>query len=321
MNKRHVLLAVKILVSGGLIWVIVGAVDFQAASDKFLSANLKFISLATFFFIIQVMIGVIRWSAILVAIDAFLALKHCLRFCLIGIFFNQGLPSAFGGDAVRVYLTYKHGLNFFSAINGVILERATTVLTLVPILLLSSPFFIDKMEFENATWFNPTVYIFSISTIVGLSILMFLDRLVRQFPNWRFIEALAILARDTRKVFLTRHSTRTLGWSLLGHVNVCLVVYFLGLSLQLKISWLECLVLFPPVLLVITIPVSIAGWGVREGAMVAALGLIGVPVEGAVVLSIMYGLLGLLPAIPGGLFWLVNPDKKVEPIGKISKNL
>ena len=79
--------------------------------------------------------------------------------------------------------------------------------------------------------------------------------------------------------------------------------------------------LFPPVLLVITIPVSIAGWGVREGAMVAALGLIGVPVEGAVVLSIMYGLLGLLPAIPGGLFWLVNPDKKVEPIGKISKNL
>ncbi len=321
MNKRLLLLAAKILISGGLIWLIMGAVDFQAASNKFLNANLKFISLATFFFFVQVLIGVIRWSAILLAINAFLDFKHCLRFCLIGIFFNQGLPSAFGGDAVRVYLTYKHGLNFFSAINGVILERATTVLTLVPILLSLSPFFMDKMEFENSAWFNPAVYIFSISAVVGLSVLMFLDRLVRKFPSWGFIEALAILAGDTRKVFLTRHSMRTLGWSLLGHINVCLVVYFLALSLQLKISWLECLILFPPVLLVITIPVSIAGWGVREGAMVTALGLIGVPLEGAVVLSIMYGLLGLLPAIPGGLFWLANPDKRVEPIGKISKNL
>ena len=55
-----------------------------------------------------------------------------------------------------------------------------------------------------------------------------------------------------------------------------------------------------------------AGLGVREGAMITAFGLIGVPSEGTLVLSIMYGLMGLLLAVPGGIVWRMSTDKKVE---------
>ncbi len=69
-----------------------------------------------------------------------------------------------------------------------------------------------------------------------------------------------------------------------------------------------------PALLVTTLPISIAGWGVREGAMVAAFSLVGVPVEGALVLSILFGLLILLISLPGGVVWMLSGDSRADVI-------
>ena len=74
----------------------------------------------------------------------------------------------------------------------------------------------------------------------------------------------------------------------------------------------------PPVLLVMTLPISIAGWGVREQAMVAAFALVGVPGEGALALSIMFGLMGLITGLPGGVVWLISSDKKILKINEFS---
>ena len=65
----------------------------------------------------------------------------------------------------------------------------------------------------------------------------------------------------------------------------------------------------PLVVLIMTIPISIGGWGVRETAMVALFGLIGVSNEGALVLSVLIGLVGMVSALPGGLIWLLSRDK------------
>ena len=80
------------------------------------------------------------------------------------------------------------------------------------------------------------------------------------------------------------------------------------MGLDLEVTFLDCLVLVPPVLLIMTIPISIGGWGVREGAMVALFGLIGVPGHGALALSVMFGLVGIAVAVPGGIVWLISRD-------------
>jgi len=59
-----------------------------------------------------------------------------------------------------------------------------------------------------------------------------------------------------------------------------------------------------PVALVANLPISVGGWGVRETAMIALFGLIGVPASATLVLSIQLGLLSLIVALPGGLLWL-----------------
>ena len=319
MSKKHIALGLKFLVSGGLIWLLVDGIDLGAAKDRILGADLKILGLVLLVSVVQILICVVRWRAVLDAINAVLSFVEGLRLYLIGFFFNQALPSSVGGDAVRVYKAYKGGMSLGCAINGVMLERVAVVLGLVLLVVLATPFFIDRVGPDEAAWIVPAVSVLGFGGLAGLVFLMFLDRLPSTFSRWRVVRGVAVLAADTRRVFLSPlHSFKALGWSLAGHVNVALAVYLMGVSIGLEITWLDCMVLMPPVLLVMTLPISIAGWGVREQAMVTAFGLIGVPGEGALALSIMFGLLGLLFGLPGGIVWLMSSDRKIKDIDEIS---
>jgi len=80
------------------------------------------------------------------------------------------------------------------------------------------------------------------------------------------------------------------------------------------VSILDCMVLMPPVMLVTTLPISIAGWGVREGAMVAAFAMVGVQADDALALSFLFGVTSIIFALPGGVLWLLMTDKKIDII-------
>jgi hypothetical protein len=74
--------------------------------------------------------------------------------------------------------------------------------------------------------------------------------------------------------------------------------------MSLDLEWHNMLFIVPFVTLASAIPISIAGWGVREGIMVVSLGYLGVVPEQALVLSILYGVLMLVSSIPGLIIWL-----------------
>jgi hypothetical protein len=54
------------------------------------------------------------------------------------------------------------------------------------------------------------------------------------------------------------------------------------------------------------IPVSIAGWGVREASMIVALSYAGVGAADAFAISVAFGLINVIAGIPGGIFWLTG---------------
>ena len=74
--------------------------------------------------------------------------------------------------------------------------------------------------------------------------------------------------------------------------------------MKLDLAWQGILLIVPVVTLFTLIPISIAGWGVRESVMIIGLGYLNVPPEEALALSILYGLLMAMIALPGGFIWL-----------------
>ena len=93
-------------------------------------------------------------------------------------------------------------------------------------------------------------------------------------------------------------------YSIAIHVISIFVLYILAISLGITIDFLTSFALFAIVIFSMLIPISIAGWGVREGVMVVLLGLIGISSESALALSILYGIILTIVGLMGGIFWL-----------------
>ncbi|SFV59233.1 hypothetical protein MNB_SM-4-1688 [hydrothermal vent metagenome] len=102
------------------------------------------------------------------------------------------------------------------------------------------------------------------------------------------------------RILLIKH----ISISVIVHLFSVLTMYGLSLALGLDLSFQTLLIAVPPVFLLTIIPISLAGWGVREGAMVGVFMLIGADQTKVLAMSILYGLLLILSAAPGTYFWI-----------------
>lgn len=315
MSKKAIALILKFAISIGLIWYLLHNIDLSSAWTRMLGADPVNLTISGFVMSVQILISIFRWRAVMVAIDAVLPFWLALRIYLIGLFFNQVLPSSIGGDAVRVYKSFKAGLSIQASMHCVMLERVVTVFTLLILVTISAPFFQGHGGQSDSKWMLTFSVMMLSAGIGGIAFLMVLDRIPQKFRSWRFVRALSDLASDTRRTFLSPVQTpQVLGWGILGHIAIAGSVFFIAKSINLQVTILDCMVLMPPVMLVTTLPISIAGWGVREGAMVAAFALVGVAPDDALVLSILFGMMAVVFAIPGAITWLLTTDKVIEVI-------
>ena len=308
MTKKHLLIALKVVVSIGLMSVLIGGIDLGAERDRIMSANLGLLLAAAAVLAVQMGVGGARWWSVMRAIESPLPWLEFTRLFWIGGFFSQALPSSVGGDPIRIYMTYKEGnIPLIKAINGVMLERVVAIVGLVILVAMVQPSFLPKIDENTRMLTILSLSLLAAGTIAGIVVLMCLDKLPESLTRFRLIRGMHALAGDTRKLFLhPMNAGLALFFGVLTHVNISFCVYLLAQSLALDVTVLDCMVLMPPVLLVTTLPISIAGWGIREGAMTVAFGLIGVSQGGAVVLSLSMGLLAVAVMIPGGIVWLMG---------------
>ena len=87
---------------------------------------------------------------------------------------------------------------------------------------------------------------------------------------------------------------------------MCLFAYACAQALGIDLSLIEALALIPPAILFSMLPISIAGWGVREGAMVTTLSIAGISETDAFTLSILFGILMAVLSMAGGFVWVFH---------------
>jgi uncharacterized membrane protein YbhN (UPF0104 family) len=108
--------------------------------------------------------------------------------------------------------------------------------------------------------------------------------------RWRIVRGIAALARDTRSLFLhPGYASLLLVTAVAGQVALAAAVLILASGLGLGVRFIDCLVVMPAVVLVSSLPISVAGWGVRELAMVTAFGMLSVPPDSALAFVRRFG--------------------------------
>ena len=308
-GRRLLLTMLKVVVSALLIGYLLDANDLSAIGRHLSSIPSGSMLLALLVLSVSVILVSLRWMFILRGIGTYLTLGPALHIVLIGMFFNQVLPSTVGGDAVRTWRLYKAGVAFGASFRSVVLDRLAALVGLVLLVALGLPF-VSSITTDAAAFWSLTAIV--VSAGGGMVLLLSLDKLPLPWLRQGPLRVLDDLAVDARRLFFTPiPAGSSLGLSIIIHVGSAMTVLILALGMKIEISALDCAILVPPVILVSVLPISMAGWGVREGAMITALDFAGVSSTDALALSLIFGLVVLVTGLPGGVLWFIRS----RPVG------
>jgi uncharacterized membrane protein YbhN (UPF0104 family) len=237
----------------------------------------------------------------------------CILFCVAN-FFGQVLPGGIGSDAVRVWKTHRGGMPLRIALTSVALDRLVALLGLLLLVAMMQPALQTRLP-EHLAWLFPLLAAAGIACTVGLGLL---DHFPLASSRFAVVRAAHALAADTRSVFFRPgHAAKVVVVTLLSHVNLALVVWVLACGLGVNVPVADTIVLFSQVLVVSMLPLSIAGWGVREATMVILFGHAGVSAEHSLTVSTLFGIGTVLTALPGGLIRLISKER-VPPIKELA---
>jgi hypothetical protein len=90
-------------------------------------------------------------------------------------------------------------------------------------------------------------------------------------------------------------------------------------GLSISLSFIDCAVVFSPTVIAALVPITLGGWGLREGALVVLLRFYGIGGEQALLLSLLFSFALLIGTLPGLAVWLVNFPTSPEQ-GKVPKH-
>lgn len=311
----------KILVSVLLIWFLFTrsglSLDTLAAS---LSApRWPWLAAALAAFALSALGGAIQWGWLLRGAGLRTPRGEILRVYFVGLFFNNFLPGNVGGDAVKVFDLGRREGRTAAVFGGTVLDRllglfALTLLALAAVLLAG----------VLGTRLPP-VYPLVLALLVWLGILALLlsrrisgvaEALLRRLP-WprlgdRFVSVRDEFATYRRRPFLL---VRVLAWALgvqgLRVATHILVAAGLGLALG-EGRILQLFVLVPMLGILISLPVSFNGLGLREVAaadLFVAVGVVGLAADAVAVEFLAY-VVQVLVSLAGGLLFLLGPRRR-----------
>jgi len=303
-GKKTIIVLTKFMVSAGIIVLVVRDLDLSSLEADLLAVKVHMLALAMALLFAQTFVLCNRWILILRAIGVSLDWVAGWRIVLASAWFNQVLPS--GGEAVRIWMLRRHGIKWSQTLSSIVADRFIGLLTLGFLILLGMPFLISRI--------HDTVLLSAVAAIVaaayfGAIVLMMLGRLpgrmtavlpVRIMQFATLLEA-PLLARAGRKALFSS--------AIVVHLLTVTASYTLAIGVDAGLSALDAFVLVPLVIMAAAVPLSIGGWGIREGAMVGALGLVGIASDKALAISILLGLCNLVVGFIGGAVWLLAPER------------
>ena len=297
-------IVLKIAISLTLIAIVLHALDVTDLVLHFAKIDAVTILLVISIALSVALLHAARWLAVIKASGVKFTFKNALQLVLIGHFFNQTLPSSVGGDAVRIWCAYRAGLNFGIAASTVIVDRAFTLFSLLLLTAAGLPWLFEIVTDPAARWALSAVLF---GGIAGFGAFLAPSHLPQFMSRRRVVRALLGLAALARKVmFSGRYVVPVIALSALSYIGFSIIVFYLMTAMQFAITLKDCVLLVPPVILVSVLPISIAGWGVREGAMVVAFGFIDVPAGAAFAVSVLFGLTLAVASLPGAWLWWLS---------------
>jgi glycosyltransferase 2 family protein len=306
LRNRTLRLVATLVVTGLCTAYLVWKIDLGQTLHVLAGAELGYFVAA-----VAIMIGSVwpmawRWQQLLRARGIHDPLSWLTRAYFVAYTAGQLLPTAVGGDAVRIYETARRHTGRGGDVAGsVLLERALGGAATLALAAVGFVLAIGRYPVGPYLWIEGA---FVIGTIV-LAVALFSRRvrplLAKTVPFLRVIR----LERPIRAAYEGIHAYRDHPGLLLGVFSLTLVVqavrvlaiWFAGLAVGVDLSPRPYYVMGPLLFLVLLVPFSVNGIAVRETFFVSFLGRLGVSADEAFATGFLFFVVTLCLSLPGAL--------------------
>ncbi len=326
---RNLLQVLKICVAVGLVsWLVrTGKITLEPFQRLFSSPLLLFAVMV--FSLITIFLGALRWHLLLKPQSTQLPFKRIISLAFMGLFFNYAIPGTVGGDVVKGYYLFKEipESKLFAA-TSILMDR---ILGLIGLLILGVlAFFILWPEYHSSELFcsmgialtalSLSSVLFMILCLAPRNILSSFTGPVQRLPGGKF----AVKVYLSFRVYNHHQAllAKALSLSLLGHICSITMLFSVGEALGYQnITLAGFFFAFAVGSLVAAIPISPAGIGVGQSALLAIFTLLQgqATTLGPTVATISQGVQGIYSLVGAGIYFLYFGGNKTIQAGASQK--
>lgn len=310
----------NLAVSAGVLAFLLWQIDVAKTVELIGSSDLLPLAGALAIFLVTTWMMAWRWQALLAAKGIREPLSWLTKLYFIGYAASNVLPTSIGGDAVRIVEhNRKRGVAMGEAAGAVLMERAIgSVGTLI---MVAAGLVLAIGRYDDIA----VLIWLEIAFVVAMAIcgvLLFSKRVARSYsllvPAVRAVR----LERAARSLYRAMHEYRSAPRALLAVLAVTLVIqltrtvaiWLCGESVGVELSPLVYIVLGPLLFLVMMVPFTINGLGVREVFFVEFLARFDVDANTAFATGFLFFAVTVVNSLPGGAIMLWRSLRGLRPM-------
>ena len=291
--RRWLIACTQIVVSISLIvWIFLN-IDLQNTLQLLAATNIFPLVFCVISLAVLVIPAAIRWHWFvgrfmpdgMVPPDLGLA----IRINTVNVALNQFLPSTLGGDLYRVIIAKSLGLSLLRSTGATAADRLSAFVILI---VISGPALIITLaSLRGIVWLPQNAIWLTLVAVIGFFLLCWV---FIQKHEMKFASAFALFQSFGRANGLISRVVLT---SLIIQFATLAVMIATAKILGIEIGAFSLFGIMAASLMASRLPISVAGWGVREGVLVSFLSAYGVAAEKAFATSVVYGITELAAAM------------------------
>lgn len=314
LTRPTVMRFIRLSITLALLALLWQAIDGPAALKLVLAADRFWLVLALVALTGQTLLSALRWRLTAGALGQVIPVGRALCEYYLSQIVNQSLPGGVLGDAGRaVRARQEAGLK--RAGQAVVFERLAGQLVLfvvtgVAVLMV----WVTPGGIVLPDWVLRMVAFSSIALLLMAGMIWSFSRgasvTKAHIRDWIAAFSLSVLA----PAMLPRQIMLSLGTTALNLLAFALCARATGTTMPLT----AVMIVVPLILFTMLIPISVSGWGLREGAAAALFPVFGATATEGFAASLAFGLMFLLSTLPGILVLLLGPKPVPAETGSIS---
>lgn len=308
---RHIFFVlIKVLVTSALVYWLYVQMETGTTLDVVTGIEPSLLLFVICLHCMVFVLSALRWWLLLSTANVSLPFSRALPSYYLGVFLNNFLPTSMGGDVARIVHLRLRGLSTKALIGSSLVDRIiglTVVIMIGACAIIVSPMIPLNPDMVTVLAFIAFAALLSPLLLMTPYAVELVNRFTKKYHGTRLrlaileIVSLCQSYRRARPVLLAAY-----GITVLMQCIIVFIYFLLGNGIGVNIPLLAYFTIIPLVFVVTSLPISIGGLGVREGALVGMLVAAGANNQLAISLSILYLIVLWIASLPGAVAIFAN---------------